>query len=412
MKKEVKGRTMKLLFHFLTLGSVILLSLLSPRVVVHGEEPVVHAVLFYSPSCPHCHKVIIEDLTPLIDQYKEKLTILAINTYTEKGQELYQAAIRHYQVPNERQGVPTLIVGGIVLVGSYEIPQQFPGLIENMLADGGVDWPDIPGLQSLLGEVNNVEAENEITEDEGVDPIPQVEEPGKTSNADSSQKYIEKGEAFQNQNRANITRELNSAITTAETLTLSKRFMQDKTGNTISILLLIGMIFSVVWVVAAVLQSNPVPTRWPDWTIPLLLLIGLAVATYMGYVETAQTDAVCGPVGDCNTVQQSPYAYLFGIIPIGAFGVLGYLVIGIVWLFVVLGPANLRRMSTIGLWGLSLFGTLFSIYLTFLEPFVIGATCAWCLTSAIVMTLLLWASTAHLAPFNRIDVSKFIRSST
>ena len=34
-------------------------------------------------------------------------------------------------------------------------------------------------------------------------------------------------------------------------------------------------------------------------------------------------------------------------------------------------------------------GTLFSIYLTFLEPFVIGATCAWCLTSAILMTTLL-----------------------
>jgi uncharacterized membrane protein len=33
-------------------------------------------------------------------------------------------------------------------------------------------------------------------------------------------------------------------------------------------------------------------------------------------------------------------------------------------------------------------GILFSIYLTFLEPFVIGATCAWCITSAVIMTLL------------------------
>ena len=36
----------------------------------------------------------------------------------------------------------------------------------------------------------------------------------------------------------------------------------------------------------------------------------------------------------------------------------------------------------------STFGILFSIYLTFLEPFVIGATCAWCVTSAILMTVL------------------------
>jgi uncharacterized membrane protein len=41
---------------------------------------------------------------------------------------------------------------------------------------------------------------------------------------------------------------------------------------------------------------------------------------------------------------------------------------------------------------MSAFGVLFSIYLTFLEPFVIGATCAWCLTSAIIMTAMLWLS--------------------
>jgi uncharacterized membrane protein len=35
-------------------------------------------------------------------------------------------------------------------------------------------------------------------------------------------------------------------------------------------------------------------------------------------------------------------------------------------------------------------GVAFSIYLTFLEPFVIGATCAWCLTSAILITVLMW----------------------
>jgi len=39
---------------------------------------------------------------------------------------------------------------------------------------------------------------------------------------------------------------------------------------------------------------------------------------------------------------------------------------------------------------MTLFGVLFSIYLTFLEPFVIGATCMWCLSSAVIMTGLLW----------------------
>jgi uncharacterized membrane protein len=37
-------------------------------------------------------------------------------------------------------------------------------------------------------------------------------------------------------------------------------------------------------------------------------------------------------------------------------------------------------------------GVAFSIYLTFLEPFVIGATCLWCLSSAVIVTALLWLS--------------------
>ncbi|MCB0120146.1 MAG: hypothetical protein KDD72_14030, partial [Anaerolineales bacterium] len=53
---------------------------------------------------------------------------------------------------------------------------------------------------------------------------------------------------------------------------------------------------------------------------------------------------------------------------------------------------------------LALLGTFFSIYLTFLEPFVIGATCAWCLTSAILMTaLMLFTVRPAKAAFERIS---------
>ena len=43
----------------------------------------------------------------------------------------------------------------------------------------------------------------------------------------------------------------------------------------------------------------------------------------------------------------------------------------------------------VGLLGLTLVGTLFSIYLTWLELFVIQAVCAWCLSSAVIITLLM-----------------------
>jgi len=59
-------------------------------------------------------------------------------------------------------------------------------------------------------------------------------------------------------------------------------------------------------------------------------------------------------------------------------------------------------LAAISLFAMTITGTLFSIYLTFLEPFVIGATCAWCLTSAIVMTMLMFLS----APQARIAIGK------
>jgi uncharacterized membrane protein len=109
----------------------------------------------------------------------------------------------------------------------------------------------------------------------------------------------------------------------------------------------------------------------------------------LAYVETAHVDAVCGPLGDCNTVQQSEYARLFGILPIGLLGLLGYVAILISWLVGHYAKEHLARLAVISLFTMTVFGTLFSIYLTFLEPFVIGATCAWCLTSAIIMTMLM-----------------------
>jgi uncharacterized membrane protein len=72
---------------------------------------------------------------------------------------------------------------------------------------------------------------------------------------------------------------------------------------------------------------------------------------------------------------------------------IGYVVIGAVWAVGRWGKEEWRGMANMALFAFSVFGTLFSIYLTFLEPFVIGATCMWCIASAIVMTLLMLNAT-------------------
>ena len=118
----------------------------------HAQQPVVRAVLFYSPTCGHCHYVITEVLPPLGERYGDQLQLVGVDTTSPSGQILYQAAIERFNISDERRGVPALIVDSTVLVGSLEIPEQFPILIEQYMAQGGVDWPDIPGLADALAE--------------------------------------------------------------------------------------------------------------------------------------------------------------------------------------------------------------------------------------------------------------------
>ena len=124
------------------------------------------------------------------------------------------------------------------------------------------------------------------------------------------------------------------------------------------------------------------------------VLIGVGVAGYLTYVEVNSIRATCGPIGDCNAVQQSVYARFMGIIPMGLIGLAGYALISLAWLVRRHGPARMTDGATLALFGFAFLGTVFTAYLTYLEAFVIGAGCAWCLATAAVMTSLLWLSIA------------------
>jgi hypothetical protein len=130
---------------FVTVIILLLLVWVVTPVFASQGGLVVRAILFYSPNCPNCHLVIQEVIPPLLEQYGEHLQIGGVDTSTAEGSELYFAAVEYFQIPSERRGVPTLVIGYVVLVGSREIPDRLPELIEQGLVAGGVDWPTIPG---------------------------------------------------------------------------------------------------------------------------------------------------------------------------------------------------------------------------------------------------------------------------
>ena len=111
-------------------------------------------------------------------------------------------------------------------------------------------------------------------------------------------------------------------------------------------------------------------------------LLGLLVAGYLLSTRIGTVPLVCGVSNWCEVVTTSRYAYIFGI-PVAAYGVGFYLTMLI--LSLVLGR-DTRVMPY--MFGLSTAGFLFTGYLFSLQQYVIRAFCLWCISSAIIATLL------------------------
>ncbi len=392
-----------------------------------AQEQVVRAVLFYSPTCPHCHEVISEDLPRIFAAYggepqvivnqdvpererslyyatNGQLEILLVDASRPLGYELYQTSTERFQIPRERSGVPRLVIADSVLVGSFEIPNHLPVIIEDALATDGLEWPDIEGLLDHLPElpvppIAAREAAPPAAPDTATPVTPQV--------APDSQPVRARLRSELAPSPADSPRTDTAAVpvlpsvppvgeppppATLESVPVDgdsvlDRLQRDPLANGLAIAMLVVMIVSVI----AVIVRTPRPIgRTLESAIPIVALIGIGVAGYLTYVELTGAAAVCGPVGDCNAVQQSSYARLFGVLPVGIVGLVGYVGIIAAWLVRRTGRRPTADWASFGLLLMTYVGTFFSIYLTYLEPFVIGATCAWCLTSAAIITLLLW----------------------
>ena len=170
-------------------------------------------------------------------------------------------------------------------------------------------------------------------------------------------------------------------------------------GFALAMAILIGMAAALVLVGVTWLRAwrsdfatSPWQPAWLDALMLVLTIVGLAVAGYLTYVETQAVAAVCGPVGDCNAVQTSSYSKLFGVIPVGLLGAAGYVAILVVWLWGRFGSGRLADYAPLAILGMTILAVAFSLYLTFLEPFVIKAVCIWCLTSAVVITFVMLVS--------------------
>ena len=334
---------------------LILLALFVMPVRAHAQQPVVHAVMFWMDGCPHCEDVIQNVLPPLQQKYGGQFDLFMIEVKGQKDVDLLYQVAESYGIPKEGTGVPFLILGDQVLIGSDQVRNQLPVLMDDYLTQGGLDFPSNPLLADVLSTSDSAPTSELAAQ-------PQAESTPKTAPREASAPAVESS---------------------------SKEPVKNN-GFTLAAIVMVFMILVTLYSLGSLAMGKLYfHAAWMGIAIPVLSVIGLGVAFYLTYVETQSVEAICGPVGDCNAVQSSSYSKIWGILPVGLLGGAGYIAILAAWFASRQGWGWLSKYAPVALFGMALFGTIFSIYLTYLELFVIYAVCIWCISSAIIITLLL-----------------------
>ena len=313
-----------------------------------GEDspPAVRAVLFYAPDCADCRDLFVYFLPALFERYGTRIEMAGIDTSQAPGSALYDVATTRYGLPMPWGGEPTVVTGDKAILGLPAIVATLGDDFEGIASDPGAShWPALPGLDDVLAR--------------GIETV---------RSRVTQERAPSVGEMLQSQ-RPEQPKE------------------RDRIANALSIVVLVGMVVALSHALARLRRPVPNRCRTTGWMV-ITLCVGLGISGYTAYTALADVAPMCGPIGSCDVVQKSEYAKLFGV-PMGVLGLFGYVSIFLTWL---IG----RRLSPEGggwcwlPWAIALFGTLFSLRLTALEPFVIGATCLWCLGSAVTMTTVLW----------------------
>lgn len=121
--------------------------------------------------------------------------------------------------------------------------------------------------------------------------------------------------------------------------------------------------------------------------VAALALAGIFLSTYLLLYKLGMIGALTCNVGSCETVNTSKWAKFLGL-PVAGWGVAWYLaVFALAMAWIQERFADSRGLSLLILF-MTGTGLLFSIYLTWLELFVIHAICQWCVVSAIMVLVM------------------------
>jgi len=147
-------------------------------------------------------------------------------------------------------------------------------------------------------------------------------------------------------------------------------------------------------------MMNPVLNR----LVFVFSLIGIIVAGYLWSMHGHPEDIPCGGgYHGCEDVANSPYSQFppGSGPPVAAFGTLGYIAIATLsFLRTLPGMAKQDRTLLLLMLVGAAVGSVFSLWLTYLEINVIHAICRWCIGSQTLILILLTLTAMEWARYN------------
>lgn len=132
---------MSTLFQRMFLLALIVILVINPVTTFaqSDDQPIARAIMFYSPTCPHCIEVLENILPPLQATYGNRFEIQLLDVTDPLNYKVFAAL--HERYPQLPDGVPQIYIDQYVLVGTLDAREKLPKVIDTCLAKGGCDWP-------------------------------------------------------------------------------------------------------------------------------------------------------------------------------------------------------------------------------------------------------------------------------
>jgi uncharacterized membrane protein len=130
--------------------------------------------------------------------------------------------------------------------------------------------------------------------------------------------------------------------------------------------------------------------------VAALALAGIFISIYLTLFKLGVIGELSCSIGSCETVNTSRWSMFLGL-PVAAWGLFFYVDIFVIAVLGTMPRFEYEPVISVVLVAQAAIGVLFSAWLTYLELAVIHAICIWCVTSAVIVLMILLVSVADLS---------------